>query len=321
MEEEVDLREYIEVIVRRWKWIAGVTLVAVVTAAIVSFLLITPVYEATVTLLVMKPPLISASQSLEAQVVDALLKSAEVEAQVVEALLKSGEVEAQVVEALGKVLSPSEREPGGLVAEIKVAQEGESRVFKVSARAGDPQRAAQIANAWAEVGAEVLREAQTPTDEELKIAEQNLKAAEEALWEFAEANGLAEADLRSLLGSRSDQWSINFFLGEGGVISQRTLPSLSVEKRMELASLLRSRDIAEEIYLSLSKEAEVAKITAQAGGGVEVISPAVAPSEPVQPRTKLNIAIAGVLGLMVGVFGAFVAEYFEGWEREKGGGS
>jgi len=30
-------------------------------------------------------------------------------------------------------------------------------------------------------------------------------------------------------------------------------------------------------------------------------------------------AIAGELGLMVGVFGAFVAEYFEGWERGKEG--
>jgi uncharacterized protein involved in exopolysaccharide biosynthesis len=304
VEEEIDLREYIEVIVRRWKWIAGITIVAVVTAAIVSFFVITPVYEASATLLVMKPPLIPASQSLEAQVV--------------EALLRSTNVEAQVVEALQETLSPSERVPGSLVSKVKVAQEGKSSVFKISARANDPQKAAQIANAWAEVGTEILREALAPTDGELKLAEQNLKAAEEALWELAEANGLAEADLRSLLGSRSNQWNINFFLGEGGVLGQRTSPSLSVESKMELASLLRRRDVAEEIYLSLSKEAEIAKITAQAGGGVEVISPAAVPSEPIQPRTKLNIAIAGVLGLMVGVFGAFLVEYFEGWEGGKG---
>jgi len=46
VEEEIDLREYIEVILRRWKWIGGITLVAVVTAAIVSFFVIAPVYEA-----------------------------------------------------------------------------------------------------------------------------------------------------------------------------------------------------------------------------------------------------------------------------------
>ena len=36
----------------------------------------------------------------------------------------------------------------------------------------------------------------------------------------------------------------------------------------------------------------------------------------VEPKKKLNIAIAGVLGLMVGVFGAFAVEYFEGWGKE-----
>ena len=41
----------------------------------------------------------------------------------------------------------------------------------------------------------------------------------------------------------------------------------------------------------------------------------------VAPKKKLNVAIAGVLGLMVGVFGIFVMEYFEGWgEGGKEGG-
>jgi uncharacterized protein involved in exopolysaccharide biosynthesis len=39
--------------------------------------------------------------------------------------------------------------------------------------------------------------------------------------------------------------------------------------------------------------------------------PAVEPKKPVAPKKKLNIAIAGMLGLMVGVFGAFLVEYFE----------
>jgi len=300
VEEEIDLREYVEVIVRRWRWIAGITLAAVVTAAIVSFFVVAPVYEATATLLVAGPPTIPASRSLEAQVV--------------EALLKSGEVEAQVVETLGGVLSPPERKPGGLVAKIKVTREGKSRVFRISARAGDPQKAAQIANAWADAGAELLRRRQAPSDEALRRAEQNLRTAEQALWEFAEASGLAGFDLRSLLGTRGDRWTVNLFLEEEEVISQRALPALSVEKRVELARLLRARDIAEEIYLSLAQEAEMARITGQVERAAEVISPAVAPSEPVQPKKKLNIAIAGVLGLMVGVFGAFAVEYFEGWE-------
>jgi len=34
VEEEIDLRDCIEVIVRRWRWIAGITLAAVVTAVV-----------------------------------------------------------------------------------------------------------------------------------------------------------------------------------------------------------------------------------------------------------------------------------------------
>ena len=45
--------------------------------------------------------------------------------------------------------------------------------------------------------------------------------------------------------------------------------------------------------------------------------PAVEPKKPVAPKKKLNIAIAGVLGLMVGVFGAFLVEYFEGWGNRR----
>jgi len=114
-----------------------------VTAAIISFFVIAPVHEATATLLVAGSPTIPTSRSLE----------------------------AQVVEALGKVLSPPEREPGGLVAKIKVAREGKARVFRVSTRVSDPQKAAQSANAWADAGAELLRKRQAPSDEALRKAE------------------------------------------------------------------------------------------------------------------------------------------------------
>ncbi len=45
--------------------------------------------------------------------------------------------------------------------------------------------------------------------------------------------------------------------------------------------------------------------------GIKVLEKPEAPSSPVGPRKKLNIMIAGVLGLMVGVFAAFAADYFK----------
>ncbi|RLC66737.1 MAG: lipopolysaccharide biosynthesis protein, partial [Chloroflexi bacterium] len=39
MEEEIDLRQYVEVLIRYWMWIAGLALLAAVAAFVVSLLL------------------------------------------------------------------------------------------------------------------------------------------------------------------------------------------------------------------------------------------------------------------------------------------
>jgi uncharacterized protein involved in exopolysaccharide biosynthesis len=54
MEEEIDLREYVLVLLKYWKWILGTTLAAAMVALVVSFFL-PPTYEATA-LVVVKPP-------------------------------------------------------------------------------------------------------------------------------------------------------------------------------------------------------------------------------------------------------------------------
>jgi succinoglycan biosynthesis transport protein ExoP len=50
---------------------------------------------------------------------------------------------------------------------------------------------------------------------------------------------------------------------------------------------------------------------------INVISPAYAPQNPVQPRKMLNIAVAGVLGLMGSVFLVFFLHYWETSGDEK----
>ena len=54
MEEEIDLRQYVEVLIRSWGWIAGLALVAAAAALGVSFL-IPPTYEATALVAVTEP--------------------------------------------------------------------------------------------------------------------------------------------------------------------------------------------------------------------------------------------------------------------------
>ena len=44
---------------------------------------------------------------------------------------------------------------------------------------------------------------------------------------------------------------------------------------------------------------------------VQVLDDAVVPETPIKPRPALNIAIAGVLGMMVSIFVVFLLEYLD----------
>lgn len=76
----------------------------------------------------------------------------------------------------------------------------------------------------------------------------------------------------------------------------RTLEYLQSEESQRIELLDR--------YLALQKEINELK-------NVQVIRGAREPVYPVKPNKKLNVAVAGILGLMVGVFAAFMQEYFQ----------
>lgn len=69
----------------------------------------------------------------------------------------------------------------------------------------------------------------------------------------------------------------------------------------------RAADIANEAAVIFMKHvSDIMQID-----NVQVIDPAVAPINPVSPRVKMNIAIAGVLGMMVSLFIIFIIEAFD----------
>ena len=69
----------------------------------------------------------------------------------------------------------------------------------------------------------------------------------------------------------------------------------------------KARDIANEIPEVFTKEAK--RITK--ANSVEVIDKAITPIEPVKPNKKMNVAIAAVLGIMIGLFVVFLIEYLD----------
>ncbi len=90
------------------------------------------------------------------------------------------------------------------------------------------------------------------------------------------------------------------------------LQSELADRQRELDQLVRDRQVAQDTYLTLSNKFQEASIQAQdrTGDVVQVGSRAAVPQEPASPRKLLNTAVAGALGLMIGVFIAFFAEYW-----------
>lgn len=84
------------------------------------------------------------------------------------------------------------------------------------------------------------------------------------------------------------------------------------QKELELARLMRDTTVLEEIYLMLMTRNEEIRISeAMQVADVQVIDNAVVPRSPIKPRIRLNIAIAGVLGLFLGTGLALLLEYID----------
>jgi len=82
------------------------------------------------------------------------------------------------------------------------------------------------------------------------------------------------------------------------------------EKKAKLSELNRELDICKKTYDLLSSKLEEARIAkALELGEVKVVSAAFEPKYPVGPRRRLTVAVAGVIGLILGVLAAFFQEF------------
>jgi capsular polysaccharide biosynthesis protein len=137
MEEEVDLRGYIGVLLRHWKVIVSITVIAVIIGGLLSFLP-SRSYEAKAGVVYMP----------EYGDSDEEASALNIARQTLIALVKSSSVASQVVEQLGNRLEPGERGLASLLSKVQVANQGDFIEIKV--KDPDPEQAADIANAWAE---------------------------------------------------------------------------------------------------------------------------------------------------------------------------
>jgi len=190
-EEEIDLREYINVLLKRKGIIILIFLIAVITAALVSYFYLKPVYEASTILMISKPKYqVELEPKIQTQF------TPEVSLATYESLVKDREVEEEVIKKLNLDQPPYELTPDSLQGMITIESLKDTNLIKLNLQAGDPKLAKDIANIWAglfveknkDLNLQESKEAQGFIEEQLKISNQNFSKAEEEIREFNETN-------------------------------------------------------------------------------------------------------------------------------------
>jgi len=188
-DDEIDLRPYVDLLVRRWYWIVLTTAVAAAVAALVSFFVLAPTYEATAVVAITPPKyLMQFSQQFEPLAQERLQTS--IYASYPE-LAQTDELIQQVAEALATMTGRPAPDLERLRNQMSVKASKDVGVIRLQVRDSDPHLAASLANAWADLYVKMLGrlyggegEEYSFFAEQLSLAQHNLDAAQQALAEF-----------------------------------------------------------------------------------------------------------------------------------------
>ncbi|WP_028992409.1 YveK family protein [Thermoanaerobacter thermocopriae] len=310
MEEEISLRELIEIILKHKKTIIIVTLAATLVAVVLSFFVIKPTYEATTTLsvtdvtpetgffgsntTVIFPGKDSNLPSVQSDSIDkdlslllsSLLKYPDMSVEAFKEEVTNPIVLMNTVKQLG--LDPQKYTVENLKKQISVSIVNNTNLITVTVKEDNPELAAKIADTIAE-------------NFRSYIIERNNRQTDKLIETLNKLINLQNDKIRETTTK----------LNEIQTNSQDRLLIEQTQKQLEL--LKNTRDIMLEKYnmLELLKESDLGKQS------ILITSKALVPDKPIAPKKSLNIIIAFILGLMVSIFIVFFMEYWKNTDPKK----
>jgi len=290
-EDEIDLRDYINVLIKR-KWaIAVIFIVTVVAAAIIS-LLMSPTYEAT--------SLVKIGQIKE--------KPSETPSEIKEIFARRATLK-QIAE---KLALPDDQNIEA-VAEIFSIKTSESAdLIKINGYGETPEKSVEVSNTITNLLIERHKKTFSEAEEMINLeAETITKNKEKINKDIAEIkNSIArlDADIKKYEQEIAKRGDIQTE-GQGRIAESyiNLLASVKNQKEAKEATIL---DL-EQSLLSLDqslKTIEYEKTYQTMATAIEI--PAISPQTRISPNRKQNVMIAGIIGIFVGIFYAFAAEYF-----------
>ncbi len=184
-EEEIDLREYINVLLKRKGVIILIFLIAVITAAIVSYFVLQPVYEANVVIAVSKP-----------KIKDSLVD--EISLEDYKNLIKDIEIEEELIQKLNLTEPPIELTPYDLEQMLTIELPKGATLIKINLQASNPKLTKDIINTWATLFVDKnkrlyfdeVKNAKISVEDRLKYAEKDFYEIEEKLLKFNETDNI-----------------------------------------------------------------------------------------------------------------------------------
>ena len=162
--------------------------------------------------------------------------------------------------------------------------------IKVSVVADSPEKAKSLVENIIEV---FIKQNQAEYQEQVKIVEDRLKILEEQIAEF-------EKNIQEIEKAKK-KIAVTEELSEG-------------ERQFQTSLLLSSSVTERQLYNNLINQANNLKVRLKNCEDFKIVNYALLPTNPIKPNKKLNILIAGVLGLFVGIFVAFFLEF---WQKGK----
>jgi len=214
MEDEIDLRVYINVLARHWRFIVALTLLAGAVALIASWLVPTQ-YQATAVVVMTRPlyqfQFAPAIQNLPENV-QQLTGKAALDLAVSDAMFR------QVLNEVGNELPPNERNLVSLRAMVKAQTGSDPSVINLVVTNRDPQRVAKIANTWASLYVQQINDLYGQSAEQVKFfeaqltqAKTDLDRADQALVDFQKVNDSAilQAQLTAKQGALAGYLTMN----------------------------------------------------------------------------------------------------------------
>ncbi|MCG2707973.1 MAG: Wzz/FepE/Etk N-terminal domain-containing protein [Candidatus Omnitrophica bacterium] len=265
-EDEIDIREYINVIIKRKKLILAIFLVSVVTAAIVS-LRMPKIYEITSTVRL-------------GNVNGVLIKNEEVKA-----IMLNQNSLLSIINDLNLKITPER-----LQKDIKISDIGGTNLLKMKITYPGIDTALKINDA---IVNPLITQGQNIYQERLAIVNERLKELDEEIRN-SEGDIVRTRALISGLPNASgvSQSDVSLMI----ILLQNTLPAYE-------SNLTTLRDQRNKLKLVVIEAKDF-----------KVFETPIKPKHPVGPKKKQNVLIAGIFGLMFGVFLAFVLEF---WQKSK----